>query len=60
MADDFERSFTARPHADGKRCEIVIETENGRAIVRLSREETFKLGQTLLLMTQTLKSGGDS
>lgn len=57
MADDFERTFTARPSEDGTRCEIKVETEEGMAIVRLDREQTFKLGQTLLLMTGSMRDG---
>ena len=47
--------FSAKPTRDGTRCVIEIATEDGVATVRLTREQTFKLGQTLLLMTGSMK-----
>lgn len=49
------RSFSAKPSTDGSRCVIEIATEDGVTTARLTREQTFQLGQTLLLMTGSMR-----
>jgi hypothetical protein len=53
--DERAGEFSARMSDDKTRCEIVVRFGDvGFAKVRLDREETFRLGQTLLLMTGSM------
>jgi hypothetical protein len=46
--------FSARMSEDMTRCEITISGHGELYKVRLTREDTFLLGQTLLLMTGSM------
>lgn len=49
--------FSARMSDDKTRCEITISGHGEFFKVRLTREDTFQLGQTLLLMTGSMRDG---
>lgn len=51
--------LSARMSDDKTRCEIVVSTPGGVCTVRMSREYTFKLGRTLLLMTEKMLEDED-
>jgi len=52
MPDPSELS--ARMSDDKTRCVIVVRIPAGECTIRMGREQAFRLGQTLLLMTATM------
>ena len=46
--------LSARMSDDKTRCEIVVSTPEGVCTIRMGREHTFRLGQTLLIMSATM------